>query len=57
MHLAALKAVGESVSLPLKYYSNNVLGSANLLEVSHSRTHLHYVHIVNKFYKIGDDGI
>ena len=33
IHFAALKAVGESCSLPLKYYSNNVTGSANLMEV------------------------
>jgi len=33
MHFAALKAVGESCALPLKYYSNNVTGSANLMEV------------------------
>lgn len=33
IHCAALKAVGESCKLPLMYYSNNVTGSANLLEV------------------------
>ncbi|CAG9859965.1 unnamed protein product [Phyllotreta striolata] len=33
MHFAALKAVGESVRIPLKYYQNNVGGSAILLEV------------------------
>merc|ERR550519_466912 len=33
MHFAALKAVGESCANPLKYYGNNVTGSANLLEV------------------------
>ena len=32
VHLAALKAVGESVSDPLRYYSHNVTGSACLLE-------------------------
>jgi len=31
IHLAAKKAVGESVSNPLKYYSNNVGGILNLL--------------------------
>jgi UDP-glucose 4-epimerase len=31
IHLAAKKAVGESVSNPLKYYSNNVGGTMNLL--------------------------
>src|SRR4051812_15489949 len=32
IHFAAHKAVGESVSNPLKYYSNNVAGLVNLLE-------------------------
>ncbi|CAA6811229.1 MAG: UDP-glucose 4-epimerase (EC [uncultured Sulfurovum sp.] len=33
IHFAGLKAVGESVELPLKYYDNNVNGSAVLCEV------------------------
>jgi len=33
MHFAALKSVSESVSQPLKYYSNNVTGTLSLLEV------------------------
>jgi len=33
IHFAGLKAVGESVSEPLKYYKNNVTGTINLLEV------------------------
>ena len=33
IHFAALKSVGESCSLPLKYYQNNVTGSINLMEV------------------------
>jgi len=33
IHFAALKAVGESCRLPLKYYGNNITGSANLMEV------------------------
>ena len=33
IHFAALKCVGESVALPLKYYQNNVTGSINLLQV------------------------
>lgn len=33
IHFAALKAVGESCAMPLKYYGNNVTGSANLMEV------------------------
>lgn len=33
IHFAGLKAVGESVKFPLKYYDNNVYGSVALLEV------------------------
>jgi len=33
IHFAALKAVGESVKLPLKYYKNNLTGTLNLLEL------------------------
>lgn len=33
IHFAAYKAVGESVSHPLKYYENNVSGLINLLKV------------------------
>ena len=32
IHFAGLKAVGESVEKPLKYYENNVGGTINLLE-------------------------
>ena len=32
MHFAGLKAVGDSVSQPLEYYSNNVLGSIMLFQ-------------------------
>ena len=31
IHFAGLKAVGESVSIPLKYYHNNLTGTFNLL--------------------------
>lgn len=31
IHFAALKAVGESVTMPLKYYENNLYSSINLL--------------------------
>ena len=31
IHFAGLKAVGESVAQPLKYYENNVVGSINLI--------------------------
>mgnify|MGYP001466406793 FL=1 len=33
MHFAGLKAVGESVKIPLTYYYNNITGTINLLEV------------------------
>ena len=33
IHFAALKAVGESVEHPLRYYSNNIGGLINLLEM------------------------
>lgn len=32
IHFAALKAVGESVNRPLKYYRNNITGLLNLME-------------------------
>ena len=33
IHFAGLKAVGESVADPVKYYDNNVMGSLALLEI------------------------
>ncbi|WP_129408518.1 UDP-glucose 4-epimerase GalE [Marinitoga lauensis] len=33
IHFAGLKAVGESVKIPLKYYHNNITGTLNLLEI------------------------
>jgi len=33
IHFAGLKAVGESIKIPLKYYLNNLVGSLNLFEV------------------------
>ena len=33
IHFAGLKAVGESVSVPLRYYENNIVGTLRLLEV------------------------
>lgn len=32
IHFAGLKAVGESVALPLKYYENNITGTVHLLD-------------------------
>ena len=36
IHFAGLKAVGESVSMPLEYYDNNIGGTITLLEVMKS---------------------
>ena len=33
IHFAGLKAVGESCSIPLKYYHNNITGTVNLLSL------------------------
>ena len=33
IHFAGLKAVGESISIPLKYYDNNVAGTIRLCEI------------------------
>jgi UDP-glucose 4-epimerase len=35
IHFAGLKAVGESVAQPLRYYDNNVAGTLRLLEAMH----------------------
>ncbi len=32
IHFAGLKAVGESVCMPLEYYDNNITGTLNLLQ-------------------------
>lgn len=37
IHFAGLKAVGESVQQPLRYYHNNVTGTINLLRVMDAR--------------------
>ncbi len=33
IHFAGLKAVGESVAIPLRYYHNNITGTLNLLDI------------------------
>lgn len=33
IHLAGLKAVGESINLPIKYYENNLISTINLLKL------------------------
>ena len=37
IHFAGLKAVGESVQQPLRYYHNNLTGTLNLLQVMQDR--------------------
>ena len=37
MHFAGMKAVGESVEIPLRYYQNNLIGSMNLLQCMKDR--------------------
>ncbi len=37
VHFAGLKAVGESVAIPLRYYDNNLTGTLHLLEVMKAR--------------------
>ena len=43
IHFAGLKAVGESVAKPLKYYDNNVSGTLTLLEVANDVGVRHFV--------------
>lgn len=33
IHLAGLKAVGESINLPIKYYENNIISTINLVKL------------------------
>lgn len=42
IHFAGLKAVGESVRLPLRYYTNNLIGTLNLCQIMerHACRHL-----------------
>ena len=37
MHFAGMKAVGESVEIPLRYYQNNLIGTMNLLQCMKDR--------------------
>lgn len=37
MHFAGMKAVGESVEIPLRYYQNNLIGTMNLLQAMKDR--------------------
>lgn len=52
MHFAALKAVGESVSIPLTYYRNNVGGSVTLFEVEYDTVSCIALHFVFCSFRI-----
>ncbi|HEY8999571.1 MAG TPA: UDP-glucose 4-epimerase GalE [Candidatus Saccharimonadales bacterium] len=43
IHIAAFKAVGESVEQPLKYYDNNLCGFVELLKVANKHNIKHFV--------------
>lgn len=43
IHFAGLKAVGESIELPLKYYQNNIEGTLNLCEAMKKNSVKHIV--------------
>ncbi|TDR30807.1 UDP-glucose 4-epimerase GalE [Hydromonas duriensis] len=43
VHFAALKAVGESVTMPLEYYHNNVVGLINVLQAMRAADVKHIV--------------
>lgn len=49
MHFAGLKAVGESVEQPLRYYRVNLTASMNLLEVSFVFCQLTVCHLTLRF--------
>ena len=43
IHFAALKAVGESVAMPLEYYQNNITGTVNLCQIMARHNVKHFV--------------
>ena len=47
IHFAALKAVGESVAYPLRYYHNNVTGTLTLCEVMRDHGVKNIVHVIS----------
>ena len=54
IHFAGLKAVGESVAMPLQYYHNNITGTLNLLKIMESVLTKREICILTKRY--GLDG-
>ena len=59
MHFAGLKAVGESVEQPLKYYENNVIGTINLLRVmrAHNVSRIIFSSSATVYGNIGGEGL
>lgn len=59
MHFAGLKAVGESVEQPLKYYENNVIGTINLLRVmrAHNVSRVIFSSSATVYGNIGGEGL
>lgn len=59
MHFAGLKAVGESVEQPLKYYENNVTGTINLLKVmrAHNVSKIIFSSSATVYGDIGGEGL
>jgi UDP-glucose 4-epimerase len=43
VHLAGLKAVGESVEIPLRYYENNLVSTSNLVNIMKEFEVIHFV--------------
>jgi len=56
IHFAGLKAVGESVEKPLKYYENNVGGTVNLLECM-QKYGVHKIVFSSSATVYGDQGV
>ncbi|MFL4474839.1 UDP-glucose 4-epimerase GalE [Paeniglutamicibacter sp. MACA_103] len=56
IHFAGLKAVGESVDFPLRYYRNNVTGTLNLLEAMDSHD-VHTLVFSSSATVYGDAGV
>ena len=52
IHFAGLKAVGESVSIPLKYYHNNILKIYRLITFNFYIRASYHINIKLNYYKV-----
>lgn len=55
IHFAAIKAVGESMQVPLHYYRNNIIGAINLLEVRrlyYRAPHDHFYNLTRHYLQV-----